>query len=156
MTEPEVHFLDRPVPVGGGTVRVSLVDTGVPHAVVMADEPGTPPFTDTAPLLRRHGIFGAQGANVDYVWRNPEGLVLRTWERGVEGETLACGTGAVACAVCADRLLGLPPPVSFRVRSGLVLKVGMDGHGWWLQGEARKVYSGVLCDLPGENLTEES
>jgi diaminopimelate epimerase len=156
MTEPEVHFLNRQLTLDGSSVRVSLVDTGVPHAVVMADVPGTPPFPDAAPLIRRHQLFGAPGANVDYIWSSGEDLVLRTWERGVEGETLACGTGAVACAVCADRLLGITPPISFRVRSGLVLTVGIDGHGWWLQGEARRVYSGILCDLPVKSLTEES
>ncbi|MBN2586151.1 MAG: hypothetical protein JXR55_02560, partial [Candidatus Fermentibacteraceae bacterium] len=154
-TEPMVHFLARDLLAGASDVRVSFVDTGVPHAVVMADEPDTPDFITTAPLLRRHEAFGAAGANVDYLWRGDSVMRIRTWERGVEGETLACGTGAVACAICARDLLGAQLPLELRVQSGKILTVGMDGNGWWLQGEAREVYSGILRALPAWSLTED-
>jgi diaminopimelate epimerase len=70
---------------------------------------------------------------------------MRTWERGVEGETLACGTGAVASAIIAsERLDSVKFPVRIGVRSGLVLTVGHDGSGWWLQGQARFIYRGEI------------
>jgi len=114
-------------------------------------------FETEAPLLRVHEGFGPAGANVDFAV--PEGrssLSLRTWERGVEGETLACGTGAVAAVFCGFRLGLLDVPCRVRVRSGLVLEVGKDDDGWWLEGEARMVFSGEL--LPGwsARLTEDA
>ncbi len=155
MTEPVVHFLARDLQTGPFDVRVSFLDTGVPHAVIIADDPETPDFITTAPLLRRHEAFGTAGANVDYLWSGTSIMRIRTWERGVEGETLACGTGAVACALCARDLLGARLPLDLRVESGKILTVGMDEKGWWLQGEAREVYSGILRGLPAGSLTED-
>lgn len=154
MTPPTVHYLDRKTELGGFLLGVSLVDTGVPHAVVITEGPESPPFRDIAPVLRSHPSFGAAGANANYLWRRDGGLFMRTWERGVEGETLACGTGAVACAICAAGLMGVEVPVGITVRSGLTLEVGNDDHGWWLQGEAREVYRGILVHPSPENLTE--
>ena len=154
MTEPEISFLDRFIELDGTGISVSFIDTGVPHAVVLADSTETPPFESAAPLLRRHPAFGAAGANVDYLWKEGGMLRMRTWERGVEGETLACGTGAVACAICANRLMGIEIPVDISVRSGERLTVGMDGTGWWLEGEARLVYSGTMETDPSKSLTE--
>jgi len=155
MTPPVVHFLDREMEVGNTTVRVSLVDTGVPHAVVITEGPDSPPFLSVAPALRNHPSLGESGANADYLWTGDGGFSMRTWERGVEGETLACGTGAVACALCAGKLLGARMPVGIEVKSGRTLTVGNDDHGWWLQGEAREVYRGILEHPSPKSLTEE-
>jgi diaminopimelate epimerase len=68
-------------------------------------------------------------------------MSIRTFERGVEGETLACGTGAVACAlVASERFDSVTLPVRIAVKSGLFLTVGKDESGWWLQGEASIIY----------------
>lgn len=145
MTEPRVFFLERPADIGI-RVEVSLVDTGVPHAVVIGDDLENGDFERFAPVLRNHPLTGPNGANADWVLRRPDGSIhLRTFERGVEGETLACGTGAVAAVlVCGETRGGIRLPALVRVRSGLYLKVGRDGFGWWLEGQARAVYKGSL------------
>lgn len=145
MTEPGISFIQRSLDFGI-EAPVSLVDTGVPHAVVLRDDLEDGTFEEFAPALRRHPATGAEGANADWVRLRGDGSVeLRTFERGVEGETLACGTGAVAVAVVLTRLLpDFILPARIRVRSGLFLDVGKDGTGWWLSGEARPVYRGRL------------
>lgn len=145
LTEPVIYFQLRKVSVEGKAFQVSFLNTGVPHAVVFTTDDDEELFLRTAPLLRRHEVFGKSGANVDFVYSTGNSrLNIRTWERGVEGETLACGTGAVAAAVCAGSLMGMELPVHLKTRSGMVLIVGSDSHGWWLEGEARLVYSGTM------------
>ncbi|MFO7626748.1 MAG: diaminopimelate epimerase [Candidatus Fermentibacteraceae bacterium] len=145
MTEPTVSFLGKSLGPGMSW-PVSLVDTGVPHAVVLRERLDDGTFEKMAPVLRRHTGTGPAGANANWAMVLPDGsLSLRTFERGVEGETLACGTGAVAAVlVCLETLPGFTLPASVRVASGLSLTVGRDGRGWWLSGEARAVYRGVL------------
>lgn len=151
MTEPSVSYLERPVDLDG-LWPVSLVDTGVPHAVVIRERLDDGTFEKLAPGLRNHPETGPAGANADWVMLLPDGsLSLRTFERGVEGETLACGTGAVAAVlVCHETMPGFGLPARVRVASGLSLTVGRDSVGWWLSGEARAVYRGVLIspDIP--------
>jgi len=145
MTDPKVHFIDRRFDVDSTSLRISFLNTGVPHAVVMLEETEEISFSDFAPKIRNHVMFGKDGANVNFVWRTGKSeLSIRTWERGVEGETLACGTGAVASAICAVQNYGFDPPVNIKVKSGKVLRVGKSDQGWWLQGEARIVYSGII------------
>jgi diaminopimelate epimerase len=144
LREPRTVFLGESLALPSGSREVSLVDTGVPHAVVFVDTLGDGAFECDSPFLRRHGRLGPEGANADYAAKIPGGLAMRTWERGVEGETLACGTGAVAVAFLARELLGIPVPVRILTRGGQALHVGEDSFGWWLRGEARTVYRGVL------------
>jgi len=146
MTDPRESFLDREIELPGGSARISLVDTGVPHAVELSEAPEDELFA-RAPLVRRHREMGERGANYDLVAASGDGLEIRTWERGVEGETLACGTGAVAAAYVASKLMSISLPVTVRVRSGMDLQVGRDGHGWWLQGEARPVFRGETLSV---------
>lgn len=150
MTEPTVSFLEKPVDLGM-TCPVSLVDTGVPHAVVLRHGLDDGTFEKMAPVLRRHPATGPAGANADWAMMLPDGsLSLRTFERGVEGETLACGTGAVAAAlVCLETQPGFRLPARVHVASGLCLTVGRDDRGWWLSGEARAVYRGILLPENG-------
>lgn len=141
-TTPVIDF-----DLGGASFGGCLVDSGVPHLVVFRDTLSDGAFEAYAPLLRRHGLAGPAGANVDFAVADSHGgISMRTWERGVEGETLACGTGAVAVvrAALSRRLTGLPCSVS--TRGGSVLRVGTDEGGWWLEGEARPVYSGETKD----------
>ncbi len=148
MTPPEVRFMAETMSVGKIETAVSFLDTGVPHAVLVTGGPEDPPFEETARFLRWNRRFGVAGTNVNYLWKQDGKFFMRTWERGVEGETLACGTGAVACAVCAVKLLGENFPVEITTKSGRTLTVGADEHGTWLQGEARPVYRGTLHRLP--------
>ena len=131
-------------------VRASFCDTGVPHLVVEV-APEVLPSLDLdrlGPPLRGHSALGPAGANVDFVATTGEPVALRTFERGVEGETLACGTGAVACA--AVRLRGADGACTFRTRGGFDLLVearsSATGTDWTLTGEARFVFEGILGD----------
>lgn len=112
----------------GEDVRVSveshavagwLVVTGVPHFVVPVPRVEDVPLEAAAPPLRAHERFGAAGANVDFVAPRPDGRVaMRTFERGVEGETLACGSGAIASALWAVSRAEASSPVTVRTAGG--------------------------------------
>lgn len=124
-------------------------NTGVPHLVVRV-EPEVLPALDLerlGPPLRAHRDLGSAGANVNFLAKAGEPRALRTFERGVEGETLACGTGAVACA--AALLREHTGSLAFRTRGGFDLTVTARSEesgerSWWLTGEARFVYDGTL------------
>jgi len=82
------------------SLRGRHVIAGVPHFILTVDEVSDAPLDLWGPELRRHPRFGPEGTNVDVISTGPDGtLKIRTWERGVEGETLACGSGAVAAAL---------------------------------------------------------
>jgi diaminopimelate epimerase len=110
------------------------------------------------PALRRHPAL-REGANASFVkLLGPSRIAVRTWERGVEAETLACGSGAVASAVATSFLKGLAPPVSVATRSGETLEIGFHRDGELasdvtLTGDARVVFEGTL--IP-EEWEEES
>ena len=95
------------------------VVAGVPHLVVPVEEVSAIPFADWAPALRSHVQLGPAGANVDFVALRPDGRVaMRTYERGVEGETLACGSGAMATALWAVVDRSVQAPVKVRTQGG--------------------------------------
>ena len=135
----------------GAAVRYEPYDSleGVPHVVVPVAGLSSYPLERVGPTLRRHPKLGPLGANVDLVERDERGRVhVRTWERGVENETLSCGTGAVAAALAA-RLAGAPETVVVVPRSGLALTVVIGGdpshpESASLTGDARFVFDGVL------------
>jgi diaminopimelate epimerase len=131
---------------GGRTFAGAFVTAGVPHFVVPVPETGAVPLGEWAPGLRRHARFGAAGANVDFVATRPDGRVaMRTWERGVEGETLACGSGAIATAAWAVTA-GVSSPVTIRTAGGDDLVVAFAGGGAGrtatLTGPAEHVFEG--------------
>jgi len=102
------------------------------------------------PEIRRHPHFGPKGTNVNFVQRlGPNRIRVRTFERGVEGETLACGTGVTAAALVAARLHGFTSPVKVQVQSGEQLQVSFkDEHGEFsevrLTGPAEFVFTGRI------------
>ncbi len=88
------------VVVAGRAVEGHALEVGVPHLVVPVPDPIGIDLERVAPALRRHPELGPEGANVDLVAdAGPEPVAVRTWERGVEGETLSCGSGVVASAL---------------------------------------------------------
>lgn len=103
-------------------------NTGVPHLVIPVDDVDEVDLGQWGPRLRRHERFGAAGTNVNWVSPDaPDGLWrIRTFERGVEAETLACGTGASASAVILCALGRARSPVALRTRGGDVLTVAVD------------------------------
>jgi diaminopimelate epimerase len=124
LTPPKDLRLDQTVRLASGPVRVHCVDTGVPHAVLFVPEAEAALVPTVGAELRWHPHFAPRGTNVDFVQvLGPNAIRVRTYERGVEAETLACGTGVTASALVAARLHGLEPPVQVRVQSGDVLEV---------------------------------
>jgi diaminopimelate epimerase len=134
-----------------------LVRIGVPHFVLPWPNLAELPIDTLGAALRSHRELGEEGANVDFVRQRDAGLDLRTFERGVEGETLACGTGAVAAAVVAVATGQISWPVVAMTAGGFELTIdgdpGLPPGRLWLAGDARLVYRGEF--LPGaENLPE--
>ena len=128
------------------------VTVGVPHLVVAVESEAVLAGLDLprlGPRLRHHPEM-PEGANVNFVARTGRGAIaLRTWERGVENETLACGSGTVASAVVFCRAAGEAPPVSARTRSGETLVVDFKRSGdvcseISLEGDARVLFEGEI------------
>jgi len=121
--------------------RIGYAIAGVPHLVVLVDDVEAVDVMAEGGRLRRDAHLGPSGANVNFV--SPDGR-MRTFERGVEGETLACGTGAVATAALLIAWDLARSPVSLRTRSGSVLTVRFVGDRPSLAGEGRLVFTGLL------------
>lgn len=136
---PRPSRLRLAMKVAGYTVH--YVDTGVPHAVVFMSKIGD--IASLGRMLRSHKAFGKAGANVDFVSAKKGRLLVRTYERGVEAETLACGTGVVAAAVVANALGYAGTMVPVQVRGGDVLNVTLADRPR-LEGPGRVVFSGEV------------
>ena len=148
--DPEVHEIG----LEAGELRIGFARVGVPHLVIRCEDVSTVDVVGRGRPLRSHPSMRDHGANVNFVsaasggrWR------YRTYERGVEAETLACGSGAVAVAVTL-RLWGEAPeagPLDIESRSGKVLRVTLKlaSRGWSpsLAGEGRIVYEGRLAEI---------
>ncbi len=110
--------------VPGGTFPVAFVNTGVPHAVCFVPRVDDVDVQHVGRQLRHHKVFGPKGANVNFVQRiNAHTLKVRTYERGVEGETLACGTGVCASAIACVLKGWVQAPVRCQTAGGDVLQV---------------------------------
>ncbi|NYT00764.1 MAG: diaminopimelate epimerase [Methanocellales archaeon] len=120
--------------------EVFALDVGVPHAVIFVDDLSLP-ISEIAPKIRFDPVF-PMGTNVNFVFVEHGDLKIRTYERGVEDETLSCGTGAVACAVIASRLGKVGDKVNVQTKGGL-LRVYINDNVF-LEGTAEIVYEGVI------------
>jgi diaminopimelate epimerase len=110
--------------------EVFFTDTGVPHAVLFVEDLEGTDVRTLGRAIRFHEVFGSPGANANFVRVVAPGSVeIRTYERGVEDETLACGTGATAAALVSAWREGWDSPVSVSVRSGEVLNIHFEGTG---------------------------
>jgi len=120
-SEPRLNFVVR---AAGQKLLCNLINTGVPHAVIEAGDLEKVDLARLGPILRRHKEFGKKGANVDFLSvTDDHELKVRTYERGVEAETLACGTGITACAIVAALNGRVRPPVKVKCRHGDILEV---------------------------------
>jgi diaminopimelate epimerase len=150
MTEPHSMRLALEVEARGRRLTVHSLNTGVPHIVVPWEELENAPVPDLGRTLRYHDAFAPKGTNVNFVCvTGPQSLQVRTYERGVEDETLACGTGSVASAILMARLGHVQSPVSITVRSGSVLTVHFELNGdaarnVTLEGPAVVLFEGDL------------
>jgi diaminopimelate epimerase len=150
LTEPHGLRLNEVLEAGGERLTVHSLNTGVPHAVVFVDDADRARVQPLGSALRFHPHFAPRGTNVNFVeLLEPGSIRVRTYERGVEGETLACGTGVTASALIAAHLHDLAGPVRVRVQGGDTLEVGfvMTGDAFKdvrLTGPADFVFDGRL------------
>jgi diaminopimelate epimerase len=161
MSEPTGIELNKKISAGGRSLIVNQVNTGVPHAVLIGKNIENIDIMKVAPPIRHHRSF-PRGVNVDFVRIvNRSRIQMRTYERGVEGETLACGTGATASAIISSLLGYAKSPVEVAVKGG-ILKVYFRSikcstcaeasadrqvssvRDVYLEGEAKVVYEGEI------------
>ncbi len=142
---PEMAFT-----LGGKPYAGRPIDTGVPHVVLPVPAVADLDLSALGPEVRHDPRFAPAGTNADFVAVGPDGvLAVRTWERGVERETLACGTGIAAAALVMADLEGLRSPVTVMPRSGEPLTVGFTraGDGFadvTLEGPVRVLFTAEL------------
>ncbi len=152
LTKPFGLKLDEPLVVEGKKGAVSFLNTGVPHAVIFLDDLDGLDIVKTGRSIRHHSHFAPKGTNVDFVRVEKESLLsVRTYERGVEDETLACGTGVVASALIAAFKGMVKSPVSIKTRGGEVLFVhfeieGGETRGVFLEGDVCIIYEGEMWE----------
>ena len=156
---PEIDLLpandirsDAKLPLNPGEGRMGFALVGVPHLVITVEDLDAVDVVGRGRPLRRDPSLKA-GANVNFVQAAADGSFrYRTYERGVEAETLACGTGAVAIAILLSDWGLAKSPVRITTRSGRALRVRLSGPKGSaspsLSGEARLVYRGQLGELP--------
>ncbi len=161
MTDPHDLVKKADLPMESQTISYSSLNTGVPHVVVTVDDIETADVVGAGRRIRQHPHFSPAGTNVNFMASQGNGVwAVRTYERGVEDETLACGTGIVAAALVLSMKKGIGSPITLKTRSGSLLKVyfAKDGESYcevYLEGDARMIYEGQL--LPdawqyGENI----
>ncbi|MFA6636001.1 MAG: diaminopimelate epimerase [Candidatus Omnitrophota bacterium] len=151
MSDPKNIKMGIKLGVGQSMVTVHSIDTGVPHVVQIVDDPETFPVDEHGRKIREHSIFAPDGTNVNFVGEVcGDSASIRTYERGVEAETLACGTGTAASALILGLLGQVKSPVKIKTKSGEILTVYfkmLPGHvikDVYLEGTARKVYEGNI------------
>ncbi len=146
---PNLNFS---IDVHNKKINVHYVNTGVPHTVLFTEDIENLPIETMGPAIRFHKRFQPAGTNVDWVKViNPHSIKVRTYERGVEGETLACGTGVTASVICAYLLKKIKSPVDITVRSGEKLKACFsdDLKNVFLQGDAKIIFYGNFMMMSG-------
>jgi len=150
MTEPKNIKLNLPIKVNNRTLHVNFINTGVPHTVIFVEGLEKIDVFNLGRMIRYHKRFSPQGTNVDFVEvLKDDSISLRTYERGVEDETLACGTGAVASAIIFNMQYPIRnmSKINVYTKSGQILIVYFKRTGnkfseVWLEGKARMVFKG--------------
>ncbi len=162
MEEPRDLKLNFPINVSGREIKADFINTGVPHTVVFVEGLDKINVDSIGSEIRYHDEFKPKGSNVNFVETiDGSNIKIRTYERGVEGETLACGTGSVASAIISTlKAQGSTPNHSLRSGTGHGLKVNVHTKGGvlkvefdkiknkiknvYLEGEAREVFKGNI------------
>ena len=150
LTDPSPLEDGIPLAVDDASMTVSFVNTGVPHVVISASDAGVFDLGVLGPKIRFHEKFAPAGANVNVMSPMEKNMILvRTYERGVEGETLACGTGCVASALAAARQMDSDGPIRVQTKSGGILTIHFTrkAEGFsdlFLEGDARIICRGEI------------
>lgn len=147
---PSDMRLHLQIPLGETIKEGHFINTGVPHCVYLVDDPDRVDLLEWGRETRYHALFQPAGTNVDFIAvRDPHRIRIRTYERGVEDETLACGTGSIASALIASLVDKADSPVTLWPQSGIPLTVHFSRQGdtftdVFLQGDARAVSEGRI------------
>ncbi len=150
MTAPVDYRKGLSTELDGKEHAISYMNSGVPHAVLFMEDDMDVPVKEWGSTVRFHKLFQPNGTNVNFVQKLDNGIRVRTYERGVEDETMACGTGAVASAIFAAEKGVCSSPVRVTTSGGEHLKIVFDlqddGHAEnvYLQGPARIIYIGQV------------
>jgi diaminopimelate epimerase len=153
LTRPNDLRLNQSLGLEGKILLFDFLNTGVPHALIWVEDIERADLAGMGPRIRYHDHFQPDGTNVNFVQIKDRGMLLvRTYERGVEGETLACGTGSVAAAAVAFFKNKVQSPVRVKTRGGEVLTVYVEGrpdqeiHRVYLEGEVRLIFEGQVFE----------
>jgi len=144
--EPGDPALSFPLDIDGKQFTAGFVNTGVPHTIIQVPDLVNFPVKELGRKIRFHPRFAPAGTNVDFVEIKDDFVLIRTYERGVEDETLSCGTGTAAAGFLLRQLGKIELPVKVRAASGEILTVSEQDNEIFLAGEVRIVYEGVLSD----------
>lgn len=148
--DPKGLRLHLRIPINGDEREAHFVDTGVPHCVYIVPDPDALDVVGIGRPTRHHAFFQPAGTNVNFISiQDAHRIRIRTYERGVEDETLACGTGSIASALIASLVGKAESPVTLIPQSGLNLTVHFTSvddsfTDVYLQGDARAVYEGTI------------
>jgi len=148
LTDPRDMKFDIPVKINARDLKVNFVDTGVPHAVVFVEGLDKINVSELGRLLRYHEKFAPRGTNVNFVEAlDKSSFKIRTYERGVEDETLACGTGTVASTLIFALKTGSGSKIRAHTKGEEILTVYFKKRGnkfsdVWLEGKAEIVCKG--------------
>jgi diaminopimelate epimerase len=152
MTDPSDFNQDYTIKLKDGSLIVSSVNTGVPHVVVTTDSIEEADVVGLGREIRLHKKYAPAGTNVNFITKVKNGaFFIRTYERGVEDETLACGTGSIASALITALKHKTVSPLNVVTRSGVILTVYFKNdngrfYDIYLEGDARVIYKGQLWE----------
>lgn len=152
LPDPKELSLRAAIEVGGNRLQYSFLNTGVPHVVIFVQGLASVDVNHLGRLIREHEAFRPRGTNVNFVEiKNKQEIQVRTYERGVERETMACGTGSTASAILSVLMGFVRAPVRVKTRGGEVLTIDFKKKGNKIQqvmlsGAASFVYEGTLLD----------
>ncbi len=150
MSDPTDIRINVPLRLEEGVHDVGFVNSGVPHVVFFVDDLETTDVFDLGQQTRYHDDFKPAGTNANFINIYSQELIeIRTYERGVENETLACGTGSIASVIVSASLGKVKSPVSVKTASGVILKIHFDlendaAKNVYLEGDARVIFAGEL------------
>ena len=152
MTDPLELKTDDAVELKNGLVSISSINTGVPHVVIIKESIDNVDIVKIGREIRYHDKFSPAGTNVNFACHiNDNAIAVRTYERGVEDETLACGTGAAASGIVMANKMKIDSPLSVLTRSGEYLNIFFkekEGQYYdvYLEGDARIIYRAQLWE----------
>ncbi len=150
MSDPHSLKDTMEIDLAGRSLKVLFINTGVPHAIIFVSNINKVPVFEWGRMIRNHRLFKPAGTNVNFVSKiDRHTIAIRTYERGVENETLACGTGSVAAALISAFAKDVISPVKVHTRGGDILTVYFKYseekfYDVYMEGEVRFVFEGEL------------